>query len=392
MLRRYDTIIVGGGIMGSAIAYFLAADPAYSGTILVVERAPDYAACATTRSWGGVRQQFSTAENIHMSLFGAQFVQTAGALLSVDGQVPDWNFRPQGYLFLASPAGLSVLRENCARQRALGAATELLDVPALAARFPWLHTADLGGGGFGPINEGWLDPHALLQALRRKAQSLGVIYVADDVMAIQHTATRVHGVRLRSGGDWACERLVNAAGPAAGVVAALAGIALPVRPRKRMTFVFACRTDLSHAPLTIAPNGVAFRPEGRYYLAIVSPPAEQDPDSSDLEPEYGLFADLIWPTLAERVPAFAAIKLVSTWAGHYDYNTLDQNAIIGPHPELDNFLFCNGFSGHGLQQAPAAGRALAEWIVHGRFVTIDLTRFGYARIAAGQPLREVNVV
>lgn len=392
MLHSYDTIIAGGGVMGSAVAYFLAADPAYTGSVLVVERAPDYTACATTRSWGGLRQQFSTPENIRLSLFGATFVQMAGELLAVDGQRPELSFRQQGYLFLASPAGLPVLRENCALQQSLGAATELLDVPTLAARFPWLKTADLGGGGFGPVNEGWLDPHALLHALRRKAQALGVTYVADEVVAIPHTATQVHGVRLRSGTTVACSRLVNAAGPAAGALAALAGVELPVRPRKRMTFVFACRDDLGHAPLTVDPNGVAFRPEGRHYLAIVSPPAAQDPDSADLELEYGLFEDLIWPTLAERVPAFEAIKLISTWAGHYDYNTLDQNAIIGPHPELENLLFCNGFSGHGLQQAPAAGRALAELIIHGRFVTIDLSRFGYARIAAGQPLCEANVV
>ena len=145
-------------------------------------------------------------------------------------------------------------------------------------------------------------------------------------------------------------------------------------------------------PFTIDVNGMAFRPEGGQYLAILSPPAEQDPDSDDLELEYELFEETIWPALAARVPAFEAIKLVRAWAGHYDYNTFDQNAIIGPHPEIGDLLFCNGFSGHGLQQSPAAGRAVAELIVHGKFLSLDLSNFGYERIAEGRAMTEVNVV
>jgi glycine/D-amino acid oxidase-like deaminating enzyme len=159
-----------------------------------------------------------------------------------------------------------------------------------------------------------------------------------------------------------------------------------------MTYVFDCRADLGMAPLTIDVTGVAFRPEGRQYLAIVSPPAARDPDTEDLEPEYGLFEETIWPALAARVPAFEAIKLTSAWAGLYDYNSFDQNAIIGPHPELGGLLFCNGFSGHGLQQAPAAGRAVAELIVHGAYRSLDLSALGFDRIPADRPLREANVV
>jgi sarcosine oxidase len=247
-------------------------------------------------------------------------------------------------------------------------------------------------GSLGLANEGGLDPYALLQAFRRKARSLGVAYLKDEVVGIERTGHRVTAVKLASGGRIACGALVDAAGPRAGAVAALAGIELPVRPRKRFVYVFDCREKVDCRELVIDPSGVYFRPEGSHFLGGVSPPADADPDCLDLEVEYALFEEVVWPALARRVPAFAAVKLVRAWAGHYDYNILDQNAVLGPHPEIANFLFANGFSGHGVQQAPAAGRAVAELIAHGRYRTLDLRRFGYERIARNEPLREVAVV
>jgi len=389
---RFDVVIVGGGVIGSAVAYYLGSDPDFDGSVLVVERDPSYAACATTRSWGGIRQQFSTPENVLMSLYGARFVKQAGELLAVDGEAPELGFREQGYLFLASQAGLATLESNVRLQGELGARIDLLPPVELRRSFPWLNVEDLAAGAIGRANEGWIDPHALLQALRRKARALGADYREDEVTAIEVAGGRAVAVGLREGGRIAAGIVVNAAGPQAGAVAALAGVDLPVRPRKRMTFVFDCREDLSFAPLTIDPSGVAFRPEGGQYLGIVSPPAERDPDSSDLELEHDLFEAVIWPTLAHRVPAFEAIKQTNAWAGHYDYNTFDQNAIIGPHPELTGLLFCNGFSGHGVQQAPAAGRAVAEIIVQGASRSLDLSALSYERILRGRPLKEANVV
>jgi len=388
----HDVVIAGGGVMGSAAAYFLAADPAFDGEVLVVERDPSYAACATTRSWGGIRQQFSTPENVRMSLFGVEFLRDAAQVLAVEGECPDLGFREQGYLFLASAAGLPVLEANCRLQQSLGANVALLAPEEIARRFPWLNTDGLAGAGYGPANEGWFDPAGLLQAFRRKAQDLGVTYLRDEVVGIERHHGRVTGIELKAGGDLPCGLLVNAAGPWAGRLAALAGIELPVRPRKRMTYVFDCREDLRRSPLTIDPTGVVFRPEGRQYLAIVSPPQSEDRDSDDLEEEYGLFDEVIWPALAARVPAFEAIKLSSAWAGHYDYNTFDQNAVLGPHPEIGGLLFCNGFSGHGIQQAPAAGRAIAELIAHGAYQSLDLSKLDYARIGENRPVKEANVV
>jgi sarcosine oxidase len=172
----------------------------------------------------------------------------------------------------------------------------------------------------------------------------------------------------------------------------MARIDLPIRPRKRCVFSFECRTPIEKAPLTIDPTGVYFRPEGAGYIGGVAPPEDNDPDTFDLEPDYSLFEETVWPVLAERIPAFESIKMNRAWAGTYDYNTIDQNAILGPHPEVRNFFFASGFSGHGLQQSPAAGRANAEMITYGAYRSIDLSRFGYDRFARGKPIIELNVV
>lgn len=397
-----DVAIVGGAAMGSAVAYFLTADPAFDGRVRVIERNPGYGAAATTRSWGGVRQQFSTPENVRLSLDSLAFFREARETLALDedgkegpGGGPDLAFKERGYLYLASPAGLPVLKANRTLQRALGADIALLGLDELAARFPWLSLDGVAGAGFGLSGEGWLDPSAVLHGFRRKARAQGAVYLTDEVVGIDRRGGRIEGLRLASGGRLACGALVNAAGPQAGRVAALAGVALPVEPRKRMTFVFDCRaapSGLADMPLTIDTSGVAFRPEGAQYIAIQSPPPEEDGVSDDLEEDYRPFEAVIWPALAARVPAFEAIKLTGAWAGHYDYNAFDQNAVIGAHPEIANLYFCNGFSGHGIQQSPAAGRAVAELIVHGRFLGLDLRGLGFERLVQKRPVREANVV
>ena len=189
--------------------------------------------------------------------------------------------------------------------------------------------------------------------------------------------------------------MVNAGGAGAGALAQMAGLALPVGPRKRYVYVLDCpgASDALHmAPLTVDPSGIYFRPEGRQFICGLSPEEADEPNDMDWEVDYAWFEERIWETLASRVPAFEAIKVVNAWVGHYDYNALDQNAVIGPHPELSNFLFANGFSGHGLQQGPGAGNAIAELILHGAYRTIDLKRLGFERIARNAPLFERNVI
>jgi sarcosine oxidase len=310
----------------------------------------------------------------------------------VDDDAPLIPFVENGYLFLASGAGMDILRGNHEIQKSLGANNVLLSPDEIRARFSWINTDDLAGGCYGLSNEGWTDPYGLLQAFRRKARALGVTYLGDTATALKRDGNRMTAVVTKDNGEIACGAVVNSSGYRAREIAATAGIDLPVHPRKRLVYVFDCREQLGRVPLTIEPNGVWFRPEGASYICGVSPEESADPDCTDFEIDYSFYEDLIWPTIATRVPAFEAIKLTRAWAGHYDYNTLDQNAILGPHPEIGNFYFCNGFSGHGLQQSPAVGRATAELIVDGAYKSIDLTRFGFERILRNEPLREINVV
>jgi glycine/D-amino acid oxidase-like deaminating enzyme len=200
------------------------------------------------------------------------------------------------------------------------------------------------------------------------------------------------GVRLVDGTLIEADAVVIAAGTGTPALARTAGAELPVEARKRYVFTFACREKLAAFPLLIDPGGVYVRPEGELYICGASPAEHAEPAATDFEVDHGFFEDTVWPALAARVPAFEQIRPGRAWAGHYDFNTFDQNAIVGLLPGYDNLLVATGFSGHGLQQAPAVGRGLAERIVHGRYKTLDLSPLGAERIAAGQPLTEENVV
>jgi FAD-dependent oxidoreductase domain-containing protein 1 len=388
-MKTFDVVIIGGAAVGSAVAYFLTHDLGFTGSVAVIERDPTYARAATTQSAASIRQQFSTPENIRMSQFGVAFFRDLETRFGSDADIA---FRERGYLLMASEKEAPTLRANHRVQTTERADVMLLDPDAMEAKFPWLNTSDLTLGAFGQTGEGWFDAHSLLTLLRTAARAKGARYIHGEVTGISREGNRITGVTLANGERIACGTLVNASGPQAGDVAALAGIALPVEPRKRSVFVVACRTPLSGMPLMVDPTGVWIRPEGEMYICGVSPPEDADPRATDFEVDYPQFDDVVWPALAHRVPAMEALKLQRAWAGHYDYNTLDQNAVIGRHPDISNFIFANGFSGHGLQQSPATGRAVAELIVHGKFVSLDLTIFGYERVVARQPVKELNVI
>ncbi|MDQ0396167.1 NAD(P)/FAD-dependent oxidoreductase [Labrys monachus] len=385
-----DIVIIGGAAIGSATAYFLKAKLGYAGSVTVVERDPTYAFSSTTLSAASIRQQFSTPENIRMSLFGLEVIRT---LKERFGPSADVGFHEGGYLLLATEAGKPILEQNWRVQQAEGADVVLLGPEALKQRFAWLNVEDIAAGAYGQSGEGWFDAHSLLDLFRKAAREAGAVYLRDEVVGIEHEAGRASAVRLKSGGRLACGVLVDAAGPQAGTVAAMAGLALPVEPRKRSVFVVRCRTPLPGMPMLVDPGGIYIRPEGEVYICGGAEDETQDPRADgDFDVNHALFEDVIWPALAAQVPAMEELRLVRAWAGHYEYNTLDQNAIIGPHPAMPNFYFANGFSGHGLQQSPAAGRALAELITAGRFETLDLGVFGYGRVVENRPVFELNVI
>ena len=391
MREQADVVIAGAGVIGSACAYYLT-KAGFKGRILLIEKDLSFAYASTGRSAGGLRQQFSAQVNIRLSQFTLALLRR---LKDEFGAQADVGFKEQGYLVMASEKGLPVLERNNALQRALGADIHLLSPTDLEKRFAWISAQDVAAASFGASGEGWLDAHGLMGLLRTAARAKGAELIEGEVAAIRKQGNRIAGVTLTSGREIDCGHFINAGGPSAGNIAAMAGIDLPVAPRKRYVYVLDCQSppeSLHLAPLSVDPSGVWFRPEGRTFICGLSPQEHEEPEIQDFEVDHGFFEERIWPVLAERVPAFEAIKVVGSWAGHYDYNSLDQNGIIGAHPEIHNFYFANGFSGHGLQQGAGVGNAIAEIIVKGRSETIDISSLSYERIAAGKPFFELNVI
>jgi len=385
-------VIVGGGVIGSAIASFTLADPAIRGTVSVVERDPTYARASSALSASSIRQQFSTAINIDIGLAGIDFLRRIGDTLAVEGERPDIGLVEPGYLFLATGAGATTLTRNHALQRSRGVDVALLDPRAMRERFPWLATDDLALGSLGLSGEGWFDGWSLMQAFRRKARSLGARYVDAEATGFARDGDRIAALTLADGSSVDGDLFVDAAGPWAARVASWAGIELPVRARRRQVFVFTCPSPLPHCPLVIDPSGLWFRPEGAGYIGGLSPDASNDPDDAPLEVDHAAFAATLWPLLAARVPAFEAVRVTGAWAGYYELNTVDHNGIVGAASGVANLVFANGFSGHGMQQAPAVGRGVAELIVHGGFRTLDLAPLAFDRFERGAAIVELNVV
>ncbi|WP_417516450.1 NAD(P)/FAD-dependent oxidoreductase [Minwuia sp.] len=388
-----DIVIIGGGVIGSAIAWWLKAARKVDAAVTVYEPDPAYQTGSTARSLGSIRQQFSTVENILISRFGIDFVRNAGDILEIDGERPDVQFREGHYLFLASPHGADILKDNVSIQRQAGADVALLSAADLRDRFPWINTRDVSAAALGMRDEGWLDAYALLRAFRAAAIRAGVTYVADRVTHLKRSGARIAAAHLQDGDPATADVFVNAAGPWAGELAATAGIDLPVRPRKRTVFQVTTPEPPVDPLLIVDMSGVYVRPEGNGFLTGSSPSSsDPDPDSFDLDPDYSQFDDICWPALAHRVPAFERLRMAGAWAGQYAFNTFDQNAILGPHPDIANLFFANGFTGHGLQQSPAVGRALAEWIIDGSSHALKLDRFRFDRIADGRPIIECGVI
>jgi glycine/D-amino acid oxidase-like deaminating enzyme len=394
MMRKYDVVVIGGGAIGSSIAYWLAANPDFDGSVAVIEKDPTYEFSTTARSNSSIRLQFSTALNIRISQFGIHFLQNLADYLTTDGDIPDVSYFQGGYLFLAeTETEKRVLLQNHAIQLANGVTDVVaLEPDKLKQRFSWLNTEGLSLGTLGLKGEGWFDPYSLLCAFKRKARSLGADYIKDEVITIERQGDRVASVSLKSGETIACGTVVNAAGAWAGQVAAMAGVDLPVFPRRRLVFVVSCQTEIRGMPLVIDPQGFYMRPEGKYFICGMKPPADQDLNSHSFDVDYNWFDETLWPILARWVPAFEAVKMERGWAGHYEYNTFDRNALLGYHPGIENMVFANGFSGHGMQQCPAVGRGISELITHGNYRSLDLSEFSVARLVEGKPIIEQYVV
>ena len=392
----YDVVIVGGAIFGSSVAWWLTQMSGFMGKVLVVERDPSYQFASTSHTNSCIRQQFTAAINIKVSQFGVEFIKNFRRFMGDDPEVPHLALHSFGYLYLAdTPEFAQTLKQNQQVQMALGAGTRHLSREEIAAAYPFYQLDDILAANHNTDNEGYFDGGTMFDWFKRMARRNGVEYIHDEVVAMTKSAdgTAITGVRLKSGSTVRCGTIVNASGPRALATAQMAGLSLPVEPRKRYTFIFDAANPLDRdLPLTIDPSGVHFRTDGKYYMAGCPP--EDDPAVAydDFGFDHGLWENKVWPAVATRVPQLDQVKVINEWVGHYAYNVLDQNAILGRHSVVSNFIFLNGFSGHGLQQSPALGRGIAELITYGEYRSLDLSPFEYRRIESNQTMIEKAVI
>lgn len=388
-MQTADVVIVGGGVVGSSIAYNLKND-GFTGRVLVVERDPTYEFASTPLSMGGVRQQFGTAISIRIMQYATRIYEQFDDLMAVGDERAEAGLHQTGYLFLADDANWDVLHRRYDLQQGLGVEAEILDPPAIEKIMPELNLEGIRGGFF-CHRDGYVDPHGVLHGFIKKAKALGAQYATDEVVRILTDGGRVRAVVTKTGDEIQAPIVVNAAGAYAGQVGALAGVEVPVVPLRRQLYVGqpprALGMDL---PMIIDPGGVHWRPESVDKILIAKTKREETPGVK-FGWERDHFIEKVWPDLARRVPLFGTLKLVRGWGGLYEVSP-DENAILGEHPDLRGFLLANGFSGHGLMMSPATGKLLSECIRLGRFETLDATCLGLDRFARGQPIHEEAII
>ncbi|XP_060765313.1 FAD-dependent oxidoreductase domain-containing protein 1 isoform X2 [Neoarius graeffei] len=388
--ERADIVIIGGGVIGWSIAYWL-------------------------------KRKLLSRDSLRVVLVEKDPTEHLGML---NEEPIDLQFNHSGYLFLASEASAHIMEKNYAIQKELGAEVALLSPAQLKERFPFVNTDGVALASLGLENEGWFDPWTLLNAFRHKAISMGVYQCFGEVTGFgcwTQNAETVDGdllnikrikyvnVQMPNSLEYQpveCAIVVNAAGAGSGKIAdmlgighgpktSMAAIPVPVEPRKRYVYVVHCPDGPGlTCPLLIDYSGAYLRRDclGGNYIMGRSPEENEEPDCSSLDVDYEFFQEKVWPLLAHRVPVFENLKVSSAWAGFYDYNTFDQNGIVGLHPLVNNMYFATGFSGHGLQQSPAVGRTVAELILDGKYKTIDLSAFDFRRIINQEPVLETNIV
>ncbi len=389
---KFDVVLIGGGIMGSAAAYFLAAS-GKAGNVAVIEPDPTYARAATPAGAGGVRRLMCRPENIRMSQFSLDFYAGFQETMATVDNPADIKFRRQGYLFLTNKKGVAALTDNFATQTIEGVPAELLDVAGLQARFPSVGVSDVALACHS-AEDGWIDPYSALIGFRKKAESLGVRYLKDRVAGLEASGSSVDRVLLASGETIAAEAVVNVAGAWAGQIAAMTGAGLPVEPMCRVQHFWRCAHEIEPLPLIKDDSGAFFRPEGGGFAG--------GRPSLDIEPGFvwdidrGYFAnyfeDTVWELVANIVPKFETLKLERNWGGHYAQNMFDGNMIIGRYSRgHDNLYTACGFSGHGIMHAPAVGRALSELVLHGDYRTLDLSAMGFQRVVDDRPYGEIGI-
>lgn len=385
----FDVIIVGGGVMGCSTAYHLLKLESDL-RILVVEKDASYRYASSALSVGNARIQFNLAQNIEISRYTFEILPGFAEEMQVDGVQPDIAFRQEGNLFLLDEESEAAARLALDLQQRLGCRAEWLPAAKIEESYPLYRLGDLAGGTFG-AEDGHLDGYAFLMGYRRRAIDMGAAFLEGEVSRILHRSGKASGVVLGDGRSIISGVVVNCAGAWAADLMRSAGVELPIEPVQRQVFVVEPeQKPRLPLPLTNLPSGLYFRSEGQDRLLV----GRSFPDDSvgyRWDWQEARFNELLWPELVEVVPAFERLRFERGWSGLYAVNTFDGNAILGQWPEIAGLYLANGFSGHGLQQAPAVGRYISELIL-GHTPVLDLSVLGPARIVAGEPISERALV
>ena len=381
-------VISGGGGMGCAIAWFLSREAKAGREIVVIERDPTYRTASSALSASSIRQQFSTPLCIQLSRYGYDFMRSIERDKAKYGAGVD--LVDCGYLFVGTREQAPALRRRTALARSLGVAIAEWSIPDLQARYPWLNVGDIAYAAEGLAGEGWFDGYSLMQWFRSRAREAGVRFVTGESVSYNTHANRITEVVLADGVAIPGDLFVNTCGAWASALAQTVGVDLPIRPRRRCAFVVSSPTSIDKMPILIDTSGIYLRREQNHFLCIVSPSPENDLDGLPLDVNFAEFDDIIWPTLAERIPAFEALRVEHAWAGYYEYNVLDHNGIVGQCGPENSFVAA-GFSGHGMMHSPGVGRAMAELLSLGEYRTIDLAPLSVERIESGQLVVEEAV-
>ena len=393
-LNSYDVVIAGGAMIGTAIAWFLISNKDFKGKILVFEKDPSLEFSSTSRTNNSIRQQFSSKLNIEISKFSSNYILNFKSYMENDERISNIMFNKIGYLYLADDINkIKLLKQNQKLQNSLNIPTKIYDPQKLLEKFPYLNVTNLAGGSYNNHNEGYFDSSTILSWWKKKSAEKGVEFIKNEVVRIILDSKKINAISLKNGSNLNVGNFVNATGTKASNFDKNHFLKIPVEPRKRYTFIFKSEMKIKNSlPLIIDPTGIHFRSDGDQFLCGCAPELDNAAAYDDFTIDYELWEEKIWPILANRVPNFEKIKLVNAWAGHYAFNTFDQNGIIGSHPEFLNFYFANGFSGHGLQQSPAIGRALSEKIIYKKYKSLDLTPLSPQRLIEKKPYLEKAII
>ena len=388
-------VIVGGGVVGSSIAYHLRRD-GHAGRVVVVERDASYARASSFLAMGGMRQQFSSAVNVQLAQYGIGFYAEFDRSMRVPGHTPRVNFRQRGYLFLVDDASSDRFAARVERQRRLGGRVERLSLDQIRTLVPDVRLDDIRFGVFGP-DDGYGEPREVLAGFRAAATAAGASYVTAEVIDLTERSGRVAGVVLDSGERVMAEAVVNAAGPFAPRLAAMAGVDLPVQPVRQHLFRCALPIHWPYRfPMVVDPSGVHWRHDDPKTASepdrlVVAHTRLAEPPGENFTCDYSRWESDFQSPLVGRVPRFAPLELVEGWAGLYAM-TPDHNPLLGEHPDALGFFLANGFSGHGLMIAPAVGKVLSELIRTGRAMTIDVRCLDPGRFARGEPVHDEAMI